>query len=426
MSTDEEFYALAQAATDTMDATEPAPWEDRITVVPQEWYATPAPPRRWLLRDSRHGNEGVLPLGKVGLLAAEGGAGKTMAVVQLALSVATGKPWLGTFDVPNPGKVLLILGEEDAEEVHRRIHRAARLGNDVAAPPEGAIVTLPLTGIACPMIAADDAPFLVWLRDYVSKTGPYTLIVADPVSRFCGPDAERDNAAGTRFCQALESLVEPSGGASILGSHHVNKQSRGSGATVDASSARGSSAFTDGVRWVATIGVEHIPGAAIETVLTFAVAKTNYSKKAPPIVLRYSEGGVLVPLDEGDREVADKAREDADPRARRKRKTEAAQSNRDSEIDAAVLVCVKAHPGIGAGDLRTNVKAMARCGPDPADTAIARAMQAGRIHRTEGKTKQHYIVEPHGAAKSETRTTNGVNGTGIMVDDSSPYSFADV
>ena len=61
----DDFYTHAQATTAT---AEPAPWESRITVVPQEWYEKPAPPRQWLLRDSRHDNEGVFPLGKVGLL----------------------------------------------------------------------------------------------------------------------------------------------------------------------------------------------------------------------------------------------------------------------------------------------------------------------------------------------------------------------
>ena len=378
------------------------------------------PPRKWLLRDSRHNGEGVLPFGKVGLLVAEGGAGKTMAVVQLAIAVARGTPWLGTFDVPNPGKVLVILGEEDAEEVHRRTHRAVRLPDGAAPPREGAIVTLPLTGVACPMIEdGGDGRFLVWLREYVSKTGPYSLIVADPVSRFCGPDAERDNAAGTRFCQALESLVTPSGGASVLGGHHVNKQSRGSGATLDASSARGSSAIVDGVRWVSTIAIENIPNAAIDTVLTFAIPKTNYAKKPPPLELRYSDGGVLVPLGESDRETADKARDEADPRARKERKREEAKTVRYTEIDKAVLACVKAKPGIGATDLRTQVKAMAGCGPDAADTAIARTIQAGRVRRTEGKTKGHHIVEPAATATpvSEPTPMNGVHGTGMSVDD---------
>src|SRR5450432_3885426 len=80
-----------------------------------------------------------------------------------------------------------------------------------------------------------------------------------------------------------------------------------------------------------------------------------------------SDGGVLVPLDDGDREVADKARNEADPRARHARNREEAKSNRNAEIDAAVLACVTTRPGIGATDLRVRVKAKAGCGPDAAD-----------------------------------------------------------
>jgi len=408
MSSPEEFYAHAQAAA----KSEAAPWESRIKVIPQEWYTTAPPPREWLLRDARtDSREGVFPRGKVGLLAAEGGAGKTMAVVQLARAVATGTSWLGTFEVPKPGKVLLVLGEEDEEEVHRRVHRAARHGDE--APPEVAIVTLPLAGITCPMVVdGEDGPFLTWLREHVATTGPYALIVVDPISRFYGKDAEKDNAAGTRFCQALESLVEASGGASVLGSHHVNKQSRGSGRTVDTSSARGSSAITDGVRWVATIGVEEIEGETASAVLKLAVTKTNYAKKPPPVELRYTDGGVLVPLDETERQDAERARDEADPRVRRQRRRAEAEATRDAEIDKAVIACVEARPGIGATDLRIHVKAKANCGADAADTAIARMIQAGRLRRGEGKTKAHYLAETTASAQPERMPPikNGLNG----------------
>ena len=80
-------------------ATTP-PWESRISTVTEEWYSTPPPPRRWLLRDARKENrDGVLPLGKVGLLAAAGGVGKTTANTQLTLAVASGTTWLGAFEV---------------------------------------------------------------------------------------------------------------------------------------------------------------------------------------------------------------------------------------------------------------------------------------------------------------------------------------
>ncbi|MBL9028176.1 MAG: AAA family ATPase [Myxococcales bacterium] len=400
MTTAEAFYADAVA-------TDPDPWEQHVTIVPTEWYTAPAPPRRWLLRDGRAGDEGVLPLGKVGLLVAEGGAGKTMAVVQLALAVACGGSWLDTFEVPERGKVLLILGEEDAEEVHRRIHRAAR--GRGSTPPERSIVALPLAGVTCSMIEeGGDSGFLVWLKEFIQKTGPYALIVVDPVSRFCGADAERDNAAGTRFCQALESLVVPAGGATVLGSHHTNKQSRGSGAVVGAASARGSSALVDGVRWVAAIGVEFVEGGPVDTVLTLSVVKTNYARKPKALELRYGDDGELVPLLDDDKQAATKARDEAAPQARRQRKRDEAKTKREAEIDAAVLDCVRATPGIGASELRLHIKAKAGCGADAADTAVARMIQAGRVQRSEGKTRQHFLVAN---ASSEATDSSDMNGT---------------
>jgi hypothetical protein len=62
----------------------------------------------------------VFPVGEVGQLIAEGGAGKTMALCQLAVAVATGTRWLGTFEATR-GRALLVLREEDAEEARRRL-----------------------------------------------------------------------------------------------------------------------------------------------------------------------------------------------------------------------------------------------------------------------------------------------------------------
>ena len=87
------------------------------------------PPRRKVLLEQRDMNEQpapFLPLGKVGLFVSPGGVGKTTVLSQLAISVATGLPWLG-FEVASPGKVFLGLGEEDKDEVHRRLHDAGNL-----------------------------------------------------------------------------------------------------------------------------------------------------------------------------------------------------------------------------------------------------------------------------------------------------------
>lgn len=371
---------LAEATKDV------APWEGRTVIVPSVWYTSPPPPQSWLLRDARANNEGVLPVGKVALLLAKGGAGKTMALTQLAVATATGTSWLGTFDTPiDGGKVLLILGEEDEKEAHRRIHRAAQVAG--VTPEEGSIVVLPLAGIVCPMVEGD-APgkFLLWLIDYVTTTGPYALVIVDPISRFCGPDAETDNAAATRFIQLLESLIVPAGDAAILGSHHTNKISRGDDDPLDAHSGRGSSALGDGARWVATLGTKMIEGAG--SVIRFTNPKNNLARKADPVELRYGEGGGLVLLDEAGQAASIAAR------VPRQQLREQAKAARSAEMVNAVVARVTATPGISKRDLRDQVRASVVCGSPAADVAIAAAILEGRIRTTtHGKREEHWLTD---------------------------------
>ncbi len=342
MTTPEEFYENAQESEGKSD---PAQWDSRVVSVPSDWYTTAPPPRQWLLRDERtESKEGVFPTGKVGLIAAAGGTGKTMAVVQLALAVATGSTWLGAFEVPKPGKVLLALGEEDAQEMHRRIYRAVREAGK--APPDGNIVALPLAGMPCRMVDGDDdTNFLDWFREHLKKTGPCALVILDPVSRFASADMEKDNAAATRFVIALESLIEPSGGASVLGSHHTNQQSRKDGVPLDMTSVRGATGIVDGTRWVSVVQVERTnTNDKVESVITLAMAKSNYSMFAAPVVLRYGEGGVLVPMSADERQAAEQARDEAHPKARRERKREETKAKRAEEIDKIAIGIVRECP----------------------------------------------------------------------------------
>ena len=116
-----------------------------------DWLTSDPPKRRYLLTrpDEKGKVRGAVPLGRVGMLAAAGGAGKSWALCQLALSVATGAKWLSTYTVPEPGRVLLALAEEEAEEMQRRLHYAA---HELALTPtecdraRDRIVALPLAG----------------------------------------------------------------------------------------------------------------------------------------------------------------------------------------------------------------------------------------------------------------------------------------
>lgn len=76
-----------------------------------EFSDEPPPPREFVLED-------LILAVKVCVLAGLGGVSKTMWMMMLAVCVALGEPFMGK--LTKAGAVLLILGEEDAEEIWRR------------------------------------------------------------------------------------------------------------------------------------------------------------------------------------------------------------------------------------------------------------------------------------------------------------------
>lgn len=271
------------------------------------WPEGNPPPRRWLLQrpaapeeESAH-PRGFLPLGKVGMLAAAGGAGKTMALAQLAVSVVTGRDWLGHYTVPaeSRGPVLLALGEEDEEEVQRRLYDI-REGLDLS-PGEWTdlkrgLMILPLAGVPVQLVSAQDrngkpeeTPFFHELRRRIEGAGvDWRLLVLDPLSRWAGPETETDNFAATRFVAAVESLSQVPGNPTVLLAHHTTKAARRGLDAGEATAARGASALTDGVRWVANLLKPE--GSSLPHL---SLVKSNYTAPAPDVVLKRGEGGVL-------------------------------------------------------------------------------------------------------------------------------------
>jgi RecA-family ATPase len=114
-------------------------------------------------------------------------------------------------------------------------------------------------------------------------------VVLDTLTRFAGGDTEKDSAQATRFIQAVESLCKAPGSPTVLVAHHTNKISRQEGAATSSSNSRGSSALTDGARWVANL--ESLSDESAKLTIT----KSNYAMSGPPVMLARdsANGGLL-------------------------------------------------------------------------------------------------------------------------------------
>lgn len=93
---------------------EPVPEKTGWTHI-SDFIGTPAPERKWIIED-------WIPEGFSAptLVTGDGGTGKSQLIMQLAIAVANGTPWLG-MEVLSKQKVALVMCEDSEEELHRRI-----------------------------------------------------------------------------------------------------------------------------------------------------------------------------------------------------------------------------------------------------------------------------------------------------------------
>ena len=202
---------------------------------------------------------GFLPQGKTAMLISPGGVGKTFALIQCAIAVATGGKWFGTYQASKPAGVVLITAEEDELELWKRI-RGILLALGIDRKPHleellGENLTIiPLCGIKQRFTDKTGVRTIEFedLKNFLDTEENCSLVILDPASYFMGPDCEIDNAAATDWITLLNKLAQTAGKPAILVAHHTNKSALGNN-SINQAIARGSSALVDGVRWVAAL-----------------------------------------------------------------------------------------------------------------------------------------------------------------------------
>ena len=160
---------------------------------------------------------GLLPLGEVSLLGADGGTGKGIWQAQLIAYVTTGKT-SGFFPVPPPktGNVLVLTGEDDPGKVLKARYMAAGadvskvfvLSSDEYFDRAGKILTL------------KDAE----LAEYAAKFDPALLII-DPLQSFLPADVEMGSRNQMRSAIVpLRGISKRQNCAALISMHSNKKQ----------------------------------------------------------------------------------------------------------------------------------------------------------------------------------------------------------
>lgn len=187
---------------------------------------------------------GYLPKGVVGVLAATGGTGKTFFLCALGAMSAGGFSF-GPIQAVEAQKTLIICGEDDQDEVERRLWDVT--GGDF---PDK-LHAVSVYGSVGPLMELDGnkpvrASGFYWLEETIQRHPGLELLILDPKSRFYGLD-ENNNDHATQWVQSLEYLSKLYD-LTILFSAHTSEQNA---AKISQKMNRGASALVDGCRWQA-------------------------------------------------------------------------------------------------------------------------------------------------------------------------------
>lgn len=177
---------------------------------------------------------GILRRGHKGMLAGQSKAGKSFALLQLGIAIATGKTWLG---YPcTKGRVLYVNLEIDkASFAHRVADIAAR--KELPRGWERNFDILNLRGFCAPLDKLAPKIIHKCLKASDGKKGYYSIVIIDPLYKIITGD-ENSASEMSKFT-ALFDKIAYSTGAATFSVHHHSKGAQGTKRTMDRASGSG-------------------------------------------------------------------------------------------------------------------------------------------------------------------------------------------
>lgn len=234
--------------------------------------------REWLVH-------GLIPQKTVTLFSGDGGTGKSLLALQLAVGVATGRGWIGK--AVSDGAVIYISAEDDDDELHRRVDDILRA--DGRTYDELSRLTLRSLAGEDALLAIDSQTALIQselfneLSDRAAEEAP-TLIVIDTLADVY-PANENDRAKVRQFIGILRGLaLKHNCAVLLLGHPSLTGLSSGTGSS-------GSTAWNNSVRSrlylsrIADNGFEADPDRRVMTTM-----KANYGRVGEETHMKWQAG----------------------------------------------------------------------------------------------------------------------------------------
>ena len=178
------------------------------------WHGTPAPEREWAVRNR-------VPLKNVTLLSGEGGVGKSILALHLAVATTLGRDWLGA--MPTPGPALVLCCEDDEYELRRRLDQIVEHYGTTHEELAKDMHAVSLAGHDAVMAAPDKkglivpTPLFARLHQAACNIQPRLIVIDNSADVFAGN--ENDRAQVRQFITLLRGIAIDANAGLVLTSH---------------------------------------------------------------------------------------------------------------------------------------------------------------------------------------------------------------
>ena len=165
-----------------------------------------------------------VPLKSVTLLSGDGGVGKSILSLHLAMATVLGRDWLST--LPTPGPALVVCCEDDADELHRRLDRIVEHYNATSGATYKELKDMHLLSLAGQdaVLGAPNCIGLVQatelfgrIQEVACDIQPRLIVLDNSADVFAGN--ENDRAQVRQFVTLLRDLAISANAGLVLTSH---------------------------------------------------------------------------------------------------------------------------------------------------------------------------------------------------------------